>query len=60
MLEATIRVAGMEYREYVKKSIIGEFLSHYWNMLNKSYALIMILNSFQCQDLIYAYMSICN
>lgn len=26
----------MEYREYVKKSIIGEFLSHYWNMLNKS------------------------
>lgn len=42
----------MEYHEYVKKSIIGEFLSYYWNMLNKSCA--------QCQDLIYAFMSICN
>lgn len=60
MLEATIRVAGKGYREYAKNSIIGELISHYWNMLIKSYAQIIILNSFQCQDLIYAYMSICS
>lgn len=45
MLEATVTVTGVECHEYVKKSIINEFISCYWSILNKSHGQIIILNS---------------
>lgn len=60
MLETTIRVTGMEYHEYVKRSIISEFISCCWDIVNKSHAQIIILKSLQCQDMIYVYIAICS